>query len=50
MKDYLRKNNIADASQLIETLDKTRQNYYLDETDIMKDALTVKVNLVIFLK
>ena len=41
MGDWLREYNIADVEPFIEALDKTRKQYYPDEIDILKDAVSI---------
>ena len=41
MGDWLREYNIADVEPFIEALDKTRKQYYRDEIDILKDAVSI---------
>ena len=41
MKDWLREYNLADVVPFIEAVDKTRNQYYVDEIDILKDAVSI---------
>ena len=41
MGDWLREYNIANVEPFIEALDKTRKQYYPDEIDILKDAVSI---------
>ncbi|XP_057310402.1 uncharacterized protein LOC130648377 [Hydractinia symbiolongicarpus] len=41
MMDCLREYNIADVEHFIEAVDKTREQYYDDEIDILKDAVSI---------
>ena len=41
MKDWLREYNLADVVPFIEAVDKTRNQYYDDEIDILKDAVSI---------
>ena len=41
MGDWLREYNLADIVPFIEALDKTRKQYYPDEIDILKDAVSI---------
>ena len=41
MMDWLREYNLADVVPFIEAVDKTRNQYYDDEIDILKDAVSV---------
>ncbi|XP_057312292.1 uncharacterized protein LOC130653799 [Hydractinia symbiolongicarpus] len=41
MMDWLREYNLADVEPFIEAVDKTRLQYYNDEIDILKDAVSI---------
>ena len=41
MGDWLREYNLADVVPFIEALDKTRKQYYPDEIDLLKDAISI---------
>ena len=41
MKDWLKEYNLADVKPFIEALDKTREQYYPDEIDLLKDAVSI---------
>ena len=41
MKDWLKEYNIADVTPFIEALEKTRGQYYPDEIDLLKDAVSI---------
>ena len=41
MMDWLREYNLADVVPFIEAVDKTRNQYYVDEIDILKDAVSI---------
>ncbi len=41
MMDWLREYNLADVVPFIEAVDKTRRQYYDDEIDILKDAISI---------
>ena len=41
MKDWLRAYNLADVVPFIEAVNKTRNQYYDDEIDILKDAVSI---------
>ena len=41
MGDLLREYNLADVEPFIEALDKTREQYYPDEIDLLKDAVSI---------
>ena len=41
MLDWLREYNVADVEPFIEAVDKTREQYYDDELDILKDAVSI---------
>ena len=41
MMDWLREYNLADVIPFIEALDKTRKQYYPDEIDMLKDAVSI---------
>ena len=41
MKDWLKKYNLADVKPFIEALEKTREQYYPDEIDLLKDAVSI---------
>ncbi|XP_057316834.1 uncharacterized protein LOC130657857 [Hydractinia symbiolongicarpus] len=41
MMDWLREYNLADVEPFIEAVDKTRLQYYDDEIDILKDAVSI---------
>ena len=41
MMDWLREYNLADVVPFIEAVDKTRKQYYDDEIDILKDAVSI---------
>ena len=40
MEDWLREYNLADVKPFIEALEKTREQYYPDEIDLLKDAVS----------
>ena len=41
MKDWLKEYNLADIKPFIEALEKTREQYYPDEIDLLKDAVSI---------
>ena len=41
MKDWLKEYNLADVEPFIEALGKTREQYYPDEIDLLKDAVSI---------
>ena len=41
MKDWLKEYNLADVKPFIEALDKTREQYYPHEIDLLKDAVSI---------
>ena len=41
MKDWLGEYNLADVEPFIEALEKTREQYYPDEIDLLKDAVSI---------
>ena len=41
MEDWLREYNLADVEPFIEALEKTREQYYPDEIDMLKDAVSI---------
>ena len=41
MKDWLKEYNLADVEPFIEALEKTREQYYIDEIDHLKDAVSI---------
>ena len=41
MKDWLKEYNLADVMPFIEALEKTREQYYPDEIDLLKDAVSI---------
>ena len=41
MKDWLKEYNLADVKPFIEVLEKTREQYYPDEIDLLKDAVSI---------
>ena len=41
MKDWLNEYNLADVKPFIEALEKTREQYYPDEIDLLKDAVSI---------
>ena len=41
MKDWLKEYNLADVKPFIEALQKTREQYYPDEIDLLKDAVSI---------
>ena len=41
MKDWLKEYNLADVTPFIEALEKTREQYYPDEIDLLKDAVSI---------
>ena len=41
MKDWLKEYNLADVTPFIEALEKTREHYYPDEIDLLKDAVSI---------
>ena len=41
MKDWLKEYNLADITPFIEALEKTREQYYPDEIDLLKDAVSI---------
>ena len=41
MKDWLKEYNLADVDPFIEALEKTREQYYPEEIDLLKDAVSI---------
>ena len=41
MKDWLKEYNLADVKPFIDALEKTREQYYPDEIDLLKDAVSI---------
>ena len=41
MKDWLKEYNLADVEPFLEALEKTREQYYPDEIDLLKDAVSI---------
>ena len=41
MKDWLKEYNLADVTPFIEALEKNREQYYPDEIDLLKDAVSI---------
>ena len=41
MKDWLKEYNLADVKPFIEALEKTREQYYPGEIDLLKDAVSI---------
>ena len=41
MKDWLKEYNLADVKPFIQALEKTREQYYPDEIDLLKDAVSI---------
>ena len=41
MKDWLKEYNLADVKPFIEALEKTREQYYPDKIDLLKDAVSI---------
>ena len=41
MMEWLREYNLADVVPFVESVKKTRRQYYDDEIDILKDALGI---------
>ena len=41
MKDWLKEYNLADVEPFIKALEKTREQYYPDEIDLLKDAVSI---------
>ena len=41
MKDWLKEYNLADVMPFIDALEKTREQYYPDEIDLLKDAVSI---------
>ena len=41
MEDWLREYNLADVKPFIDALEKTREQYYPDEIDLLKDAVSI---------
>ena len=41
MKDWLKEYNLADVTPFIDALEKTREQYYPDEIDLLKDAVSI---------
>ena len=41
MKDWLKEYNLADVKPFIEALERTREQYYPDEIDLLKDAVSI---------
>ena len=41
MEDWLKEYNLADVKPFIDALEKTREQYYPDEIDLLKDAVSI---------
>ena len=41
MEDWLNEYNLADVKPFIDALEKTREQYYPDEIDLLKDAVSI---------
>ena len=41
MMDWLREYNLVDVVPFVEAVDKIRRQYYVDEIDILKDAVSI---------
>ena len=41
MEDWLKEYNLADVTPFVEALEKTREQYYPDEIDLLKDAVSI---------
>ena len=41
MEDWLQEYNLADVTPFIQALEKTREQYYPDEIDLLKDAVSI---------
>ena len=41
MEDWLKEYNLADVKPFIDALEKTREQYYSDEIDLLKDAVSI---------
>ena len=41
MEDWLKEYNLADVTPFIKALEKTREQYYPDEIDLLKDAISI---------
>ena len=41
MEDWLKEHNLADVKLFIDALEKTREQYYPDEIDLLKDAVSI---------
>ena len=41
MEDWLKEYNLADVTPFIQALEKTREQYYPDEIDLLKDAVSI---------
>ena len=41
MEDWLKEYNLADVTAFIQALEKTREQYYPDEIDLLKDAVSI---------
>ena len=41
MEDWLKEYNLADVTPFIDALEKTREQYYPDEIDLLKDAVSI---------
>ena len=41
MKDWLKEYNLADVTPFIQALEKTREQYYPDDIDLLKDAVSI---------
>ena len=41
MKDWLKEYNLADVTPFIQALEKTREQYYPDEIDLLKDVVSI---------
>ena len=48
MKDWLKEYNLADVKPFIEALEKTREQYYPDEIDLLKDAVSIPGILMMY--
>ena len=43
MMDWLKECNLADVIPFVEALEKTREQYYPDGIDMLKDAVSILV-------
>ena len=43
MMDWLKECNLADVIPFVEALEETREQYYPDEIDMLKDAVSILV-------